>query len=600
MFQTRHAQAYEPRRLLLAAFAALALLPCATLAARADGEEAAPTPVPDLYKIVRVLEVSNADYVYEDMDEKDWTGRLRVRRTAGLNDRIIVRVRNLEALLLRAQCMPPFDKPDPCRPQEISLYINGRAIKGLKPESGAPELSEPGDPDRKNWVCGDAQHPRACHSGTLRYHLQRLTDEEYREDNQEHWADLLGLASEPWRWSLERRVDVSVGLADSYPVGTDVNDSAPLDLRFFLIRVRIGRLPFWILFLVLLFWGMRELTRRYDLMSDSTPVVWPAKRPYSLSAVQAAWWFFVILVSFIFILLVTGQSNFSETALALLGIGAGTALSAVIIDSSKRARDTTGDAGAGSPEELKLLLGQKDKLEAELNRLLKARRGAERTLRSLRLRVKGAEAQSADTKQLAEKVQAAEAEAAAKDADFKAKKDEYDQKIGEIRADFPKALGSPREGFLRDILSDDGGVSFHRFQMLVWTLTLGVFFMTSVLGVLAMPNFSGTLLGLLGLSAGTYLGFKIPENNSAATTPPNGGGGEPQGQPESKVETGAAKNDAATETRTETNETANGVEQKTGEETKSSGGEQTEETGKASGGDSAKDGDSTKEEGDDE
>jgi hypothetical protein len=30
---------------------------------------------------------------------------------------------------------------------------------------------------------------------------------------------------------------------------------------------------------------------------------------------------------------------------------------------------------------------------------------------------------------------------------------------------------------------------------------------------LAMPQFSATLLGLLGISAGTYVGFKIPESD---------------------------------------------------------------------------------------
>ncbi len=31
---------------------------------------------------------------------------------------------------------------------------------------------------------------------------------------------------------------------------------------------------------------------------------------------------------------------------------------------------------------------------------------------------------------------------------------------------------------------------------------------------LAMPEFSATLLGLLGISAGTYVGFKLPETRA--------------------------------------------------------------------------------------
>ena len=64
---------------------------------------------------------------------------------------------------------------------------------------------------------------------------------------------------------------------------------------------------------------------------------------------------------------------------------------------------------------------------------------------------------------------------------------------------------------LIDILRDDTGVSFHRFQMVGWTLVPGVVFVTSVYRELALPDFSATLLGLMGISSGTYLGFKLPQ-----------------------------------------------------------------------------------------
>ena len=71
---------------------------------------------------------------------------------------------------------------------------------------------------------------------------------------------------------------------------------------------------------------------------------------------------------------------------------------------------------------------------------------------------------------------------------------------------------SASEDFLKDILSDPDGICFHRFQMFVWTIVLGIMFVSSVYYDLAMPEFSATLLGMQGISAGTYLGFKIPEN----------------------------------------------------------------------------------------
>jgi hypothetical protein len=74
----------------------------------------------------------------------------------------------------------------------------------------------------------------------------------------------------------------------------------------------------------------------------------------------------------------------------------------------------------------------------------------------------------------------------------------------------PQASG----GFLRDVLSDAYGISFHRFQMFVWTVVLWLLFLASVWTRLSMPEFSATLLAMLGVSAGTYLGFKIPEKDA--------------------------------------------------------------------------------------
>src|SRR5579859_6809574 len=51
----------------------------------------------------------------------------------------------------------------------------------------------------------------------------------------------------------------------------------------------------------------------------------------------------------------------------------------------------------------------------------------------------------------------------------------------------------------------------HRYQMLAWTIALGITFIYSAYTTLATPNFDANLLTLLGISSGTYLGFKFPE-----------------------------------------------------------------------------------------
>ena len=81
----------------------------------------------------------------------------------------------------------------------------------------------------------------------------------------------------------------------------------------------------------------------------------------------------------------------------------------------------------------------------------------------------------------------------------------------------PEELHKERSrGFLNDILSDGTGVSFHRFQIAVWTIVLGFVFFRNVLNHLAMPEFGTNLLTLMGISSGTYLGLKLPEQGREA------------------------------------------------------------------------------------
>jgi len=75
----------------------------------------------------------------------------------------------------------------------------------------------------------------------------------------------------------------------------------------------------------------------------------------------------------------------------------------------------------------------------------------------------------------------------------------------------PPSTAGHSQGLLRDILRDGSGYSFHRFQIFAWTIVLGIIFLSAVYNSLAMPEFSTTLLGLMGISSGTYIGFKFPE-----------------------------------------------------------------------------------------
>lgn len=81
------------------------------------------------------------------------------------------------------------------------------------------------------------------------------------------------------------------------------------------------------------------------------------------------------------------------------------------------------------------------------------------------------------------------------------------------------AAASERQGFLHDLLREEHGISLHRFQMVIWTLIVTVVFWTAVVTQLKLPEIDATLLGLLGISNSTYLGFKSRQPPPKAPSP---------------------------------------------------------------------------------
>lgn len=179
----------------------------------------------------------------------------------------------------------------------------------------------------------------------------------------------------------------------------------------------------------------------------------PNLRPYSLARTQMAIWFFLVIGAYVFLWLVTGTIDSpNTTVLVLIGIGTGTALAAEAQDSSKSSHFTA-------------LVNERARLEALANRTP----DQEQTLSNLIARIKEQTSNNP-----------------------------------------PKS-----EHFLNDVLTDDKGISFHRFQMFTWTIVLGFVFVHQVHSKLAMPDFNPSLLALMGISSGTYLGFLITEPRSA-------------------------------------------------------------------------------------
>ena len=221
--------------------------------------------------------------------------------------------------------------------------------------------------------------------------------------------------------------------------------------------------------------GFLLLASRSNLLRDvgRSPIDGTLRRPYSLAKTQAMWWFFLILASYLFIGLITGDysSTLNGTVLSLMGISVATTVGGAIIDtgSATKAANMAGAANATAAS---------------------AARAANEA-NALSASTASPTAAAAATSATATAAMATDAAAAANAA----------AAIGAA----PKVA---TQHWWLDLLSDDTGVNFHRFQMVAWTLVLGVIFIHDVYIDLAMPTFNATLLGLLGISSGTYLGLK--------------------------------------------------------------------------------------------
>jgi hypothetical protein len=300
---------------------------------------------------------------------------------AALGDEIIVAVDNLRPLLNKASCTTPARK--------VLLFLDGKPLKDVTP-------FPPTHPDKPFLI----------------FPLKRT------ESSRDIWTHILGRP----QWNA-RTTSVSIGLDGEYPVESKA--------EILLDVIPHGIFIFALVLIAALLAGFLALAVKSDLLRDSGPAATgTARKPYSLSRTQAAWWFFLIIASYVFIGIITGDfsTTITGTVLVLLGISAGTVVGSAFIDAGKEAAvPPPAAAVAGGPA---------------------------------------------------------------------------------VPAVRPAAVS---EYWWIDILSDANGVSFHRFQIAAWTIALGIIFIVEVWQVLAMPTFDGSLLGLMGISAGTYLGLKIPE-----------------------------------------------------------------------------------------
>ena len=95
--------------------------------------------------------------------------------------------------------------------------------------------------------------------------------------------------------------------------------------------------------------------------------------------------------------------------------------------------------------------------------------------------------------------------------ELQSKKDRLAQVTADLLAT-PEITVPVTQGFIRDLMSESGEISFHRLQIAAWTIVLGAIFLVTCYSSIVMPSFDNTLLVLMGISSGTYLGFKLPSD----------------------------------------------------------------------------------------
>ena len=82
----------------------------------------------------------------------------------------------------------------------------------------------------------------------------------------------------------------------------------------------------------------------------------------------------------------------------------------------------------------------------------------------------------------------------------------------------------PSKGLIRDILSDENGLSIHRFQAMVFNLAYGCSFLAHVFSNAtngAFPSYDQFVLGLLGFSSGSYVYMKMNESQTPTSSQQN-------------------------------------------------------------------------------
>jgi len=217
--------------------------------------------------------------------------------------------------------------------------------------------------------------------------------------------------------------------------------------------------------------------RTTTLLKDSLlPQLPPRQQTFSLGRCQMAFWFALVMASFLFLLLLLDDYNtVTQQALILMGLSGATAIFAVQIDASK-------DTPIGAANETLRAMGIKSYTDVQT---------LEKEIADRKLRLNATPPPT--------------------DADKVRLQTELIDRQNKLQTWLEKTAPFVSQDFYSDLTTDINGPALHRLQVFYWTIILGAVFMIAVYRDLAMPSFSDTLLALMGVTSAGYLGFKYPE-----------------------------------------------------------------------------------------
>ena len=234
-------------------------------------------------------------------------------------DEIWVDIYNLEGW--RRELENEKKLPDQNGIKDLVLYLNHRPLAGVAPVYSYQTPA---------WTTRSKDEPPVEYKITTVYFPLVRNDA-----SKPTWLHLL---NQP---VFDRRVVVSVGFNNGEEIRSELRPDAQgeqkLDQQFFLTIIPKFRTAIGFIIILIALIAFSALARYTHIIRDSNAPRRPdGQRPYSLARGQMAFWFFLVIASYFFLWVVTGDMNtLNASVLGLIGISAGTALGSAFVDASK-------------------------------------------------------------------------------------------------------------------------------------------------------------------------------------------------------------------------------------------------------------------------